>query len=325
MNKIAIIGAGNMGTTLGGVIAENGHEILLCGVDKNVVDSINNENENIVYLPGVKLSKNISATLDLEELVNFSDIIVIAIPSIYLRSTIQKIPKELLKNKIIVNCTKGIELDSLKLTTDVLKEELGEDFNGHIADLSGPSIAKELSQKMLTAVMIACDDNEVLSKLKKIFTTSYFRVETSNDMIGVELGGVIKNVYSIGIGICDVLVGSMNTRALLLTEALKEMCQLGVKMGADKHTFYQLSGFGDLVATCLSEHSRNRRFGKLFAEGDSIEHAQKEIGQITEGYYAAEAIHKLSKIHGIKMPFAEHVYQILYENGEAKELLLKGI
>lgn len=323
--NISILGAGNMGTTLAGVITENGYDVLLCGVQQKVIDDINKNHENKTYLPGVKLSKNISATLDINKVVNFSDIIIVAIPSLYLRSTIKKIPKELLTNKIIVNCTKGIEIDSLRFMTNVLKDDLGKDFNGKIVDLSGPSIAKELSQKMLTAVIIASDDDRVLSNLKKIFTTDYFKVETSKDMIGVEVGGVLKNIYSIGIGMCDVLVGSMNTRALLLTQALKEMSILGEKMGANKKTFYGLSGIGDLIATCLSEHSRNRRFGKLFAEGYSIEYAQKEIGQITEGYYAAEAIHKLSKKHGIEMPFAEHVYQILYKGKNPKDLLLKGI
>ena len=314
-----------MGTTLAGVIAENGYNVLLCGKRQEVIDDINKNNKNQTYLPGVKLSKNISATLDIKKIIDFSDIIIIAIPSIYLCPTIQEIPKGLLNNKTIINCTKGIELENLRFMTKVLKNELGKDFNGKIADLSGPSIAKELSQKMLTAVIIASDDDATLNRLKKIFTTDYFKVETSKDMIGVEVGGVLKNIYSIGIGMCDVLVGSMNTRALLLTQALKEMSALGEKMGANKKTFYGLSGIGDLIATCLSEHSRNRRFGKLFAEGCSIEEAQKEIGQITEGYYAAEAVHKLSKKYGIKMPFAEHVYQILYKGKDAKELLLKGL
>ena len=323
--QISIIGAGNMGTTLANVIAGNGYIVKMWDINPKVIQQINKSHENKIYLPGVKLLSAISATEDIMEAVGFSDVLILTIPSQYLRSTLKLIPSSALDHEIIVNCAKGIELKTMKFMTEVIHDALGKGSHGIVADLSGPSIANELAQKKLTAVTIAAKNKKILNRLKKIFNNNYFRIQTSQDVLGVELGGVIKNIYSIGIGMCDVISGSMNTRALLLTRALEEMCLLGCQLGTKKQTFYGLSGIGDLIATCLSEHSRNRRLGQLIAKGKTITQAQKIIKQVTEGYYAAKAIHILAKKHKVKLLLAENIYQILYHKKDPQKVLLRGL
>jgi glycerol-3-phosphate dehydrogenase (NAD(P)+) len=209
--------------------------------------------------------------------------------------------------------------------SEIVAEELGGQSNKVIADLSGPSLANELVKKNPTAIMVASENKQVLGFLQNIFNNSYFTVHPSNDVIGTELGGVMKNIYSIAIGISDVLLDSMNTRALLLTQALSEMTELGLKMGATKEGFYSLSGIGDLIATCLSPDSRNHRFGNLLGKGRSVEEAQKKIKQVVEGYYAAKAIQKLAKKYGVKLPLANNIYRILYKKRDPKKYLLREL
>jgi glycerol-3-phosphate dehydrogenase (NAD(P)+) len=322
--RIAIIGAGNMGTAMSLVLADNGYQVKLWDINKKVVNQINKKRVNKTYLPNVHLPESISASNDIAEVTGFSNVLILAIPSQFLRSTLKKIPKKNLEYEIIVNCAKGIDLKTDQFMSEIVEEELGPKSHGIIADLSGPSIANELSKKHLTAVIVASKNEKVLNFLQKIFNNDYFKVRTSTDVIGTELGGVMKNIYSIAIGMSDVLVDSMNTRALLLTEALSEMAVLGTKLGASKESFYSLSGIGDLIATCLSHESRNYRFGRLLAEGKSVEKAMKKIHQVVEGYHATKAISSLAKKHKVKLPLAENMYKVLYNEKPAKEYLLRG-
>lgn len=323
--RISIIGAGNMGTAMALVLADNGYNVKCWDINEKVVNSINKNHENKIYLPGVKLPKSIVATNNIKKAVYFSNVLILSIPSQYLRSTLRMIPKEDLDYEILVNCAKGIDLKTGQFMSQIVEEELGPQAHEVIADLSGPSIANELSKKHLTAVIVASKNEQVLGYLQKIFNNDYFKVQTSTDVVGTELGGVMKNIYSIAVGMADTLLNSMNTRALLLTQALAEMTALGLKMGATKEVFYSLSGIGDLIATCLSQESRNHRLGELLAKGKSVEEAQKKIKQVAEGYFATKAIIKLAKKHKVKLPLAENMYQILYNKKDPKKYLLRGL
>lgn len=322
--RISIIGAGNMGTAMALVLADNGYRVKCWDINEKVVRDINRNHHNRIYLPGITLPDSIEATTDIKKAVYFANVLIFSVPSQFLRSTLRMIPKEDLQYEIIVNCAKGIDLKTGQFMSQIVEEELGMQCHEVMAQLSGPSLANELSKKHTTAVMIASKNERVLNYLKDIFDNDYFRVHASTDVIGTELGGVMKNIYSIAIGLSDTLLNSVNTRALLLTQGLSEMTVMGLKLGATKEVFYSLSGIGDLIATCLSGDSRNYRLGQLMAKGKTVEEAQKAIKMVSEGYYAAKAISKLAKKQGIKLPLAENIYQILYNKKDPKKYLLRG-
>jgi glycerol-3-phosphate dehydrogenase (NAD(P)+) len=313
-----------MGTAMALVLAGNGYHVKCWDFNEKVVKGINESHENKLYLPGVKLPARIKASTDIDKVACFSNILIFSVPSQHLRSTLKMIPKESLEYEIIVNCAKGIDLKTGQFMSEIIEEELGSDSHGVIAELSGPSIANELSKKHFTAVIIASKNEKLLTFLQKTLNTDYFKVRPSDDVIGTELGGVMKNIYSIAIGISDTLWNSMNTRALLLTEALTEMAMMGEKLGASKKSFYGLSGIGDLIATCLSHESRNYRFGHHLAKGKSIEDAQKAVKQVVEGYFATQAVTKLAKKYKLKLPLCENMYNILYRGKDPEKTLLKG-
>lgn len=323
--RISVIGTGNMGTAMALVLADNGYHVKCWDISQKVVDEINKKHSNTTYLPGVKLPKSVMATTDLREAVYFANVLIFSVPSQFLRTTLRLVPKADLDYEIIVNCAKGIDLKTGQFMSQIIEQELGPHSHKVIATLSGPSIANELSKKQLTAVMIASKNDRVLTFLQQILNNDYFRVQTSSDVIGTELGGVMKNIYSIAVGISDALSHSMNTRALLLTQGLSEMAALGLKLGATKEVFYSLAGIGDLMATCLSQESRNYRFGQMLGKGKSVQEAQKKIEQVVEGYFSAKAINVLANQYGIQLPLADNIYQILYHKKSPKEYLLRGL
>ena len=323
--RASIIGAGNMGTAMALVLAENGYDVKCWDFNEKVVKDINEHHENKIYMPGLCLPKSIGATSDIKKVVYFANVLFFSVPSQHLRTTLRMIPKEDLDFEIIVNCAKGIDLETGQFMSQIVEEELAPHAHEVIASLSGPSIANEIARKNLTAVTIASKNEQVLSFLKKILENDYFRVRTSTDIIGTELGGVMKNIYSIAVGLSDTLFSSTNTRALLLTEGLAEMAILGEKLGTTKGVFYGLSGIGDLLATCLSEESRNYRFGQNLAKGKSIEKALKTVQQAVEGYYATKAISKVAQKFKVKLPLCENMYHILYKSGNPQKILLRGL
>lgn len=322
--RVSIIGTGNMGTAMALVLADNGYHVKCWDFNEKVVEGINKDHENKLYLPDVKLPRSITATSDIDKAACYSNVLIFSVPSQHLRNTIRSIPKESLEYEIIVNCAKGIDLKTGQFMSEIIEEELGPEAHEVIAELSGPSIANELSKKHFTAVIIASKNEKVLSFLEEILNNDYFKVSPSTDVVGTELGGVMKNIYSIAIGISDTLWNSMNTRALLLTEGLAEMATMGKVMGATRSAFYGLSGIGDLIATCLSHESRNYRFGHYLAKGKSVEEAQKEVKQVVEGYFATKAVSRLAKKHKVKLPLCENMYNILYRGQDPKKTLLKG-
>ncbi|RUM60587.1 MAG: NAD(P)-dependent glycerol-3-phosphate dehydrogenase [Persephonella sp.] len=311
IQTVGIIGSGSWGTALAQVFSEKCSTVKLWGRNKKLIESINKEKINFKYLPEIILNENIKGTTDLEEIFLTSDIIVIAIPTQVIRETLKDI-KLNLKDKIIISASKGIEIDSLKLVSDILNEVL--DINEHKSFvLSGPSFAKEVAQKLPTAITLA--GNIELGKiLQRLLTTTYFRIYTSNDIKGAEIGGAVKNVIAIATGVSDGLGFGNNARASLITRGLYEMTKLAKVYGGKSETLYGLAGLGDLVLTATGNLSRNRKFGYLIGKGLSINKALEEVNQVVEGVKTVKAIKKLIDIYNLELPISEMVYRVVYEN-----------
>lgn len=315
--NLTILGTGSWGTALAQTFSVNFENVLLWGINKEVVDTINTQNKNTKYFPEIILNKNIKATLSLEEAISFSKIIVIAIPTQAIRETLRKIGISFLKNKIFISASKGIEISSLKLISQIIKEEtyLPEE---NIFVLSGPSFAKEVALGLPTAVTLAGDLKKA-EELQMFLNTENFRTYITDDIKGVEVGGAVKNVIAIATGISDGLCLGNNARAGLITRGLYEMTKVATFFGGRKETLYGLSGMGDLVLTATGDLSRNRRFGNLIGQGISINQALKKVGQVVEGYKTVKALKKLVLEKNIELPITDAVYSVLYENLSPKE------
>ncbi|HIE58425.1 MAG TPA: NAD(P)-dependent glycerol-3-phosphate dehydrogenase [Persephonella sp.] len=315
--NLTILGTGSWGTALAQTFSVNFENVLLWGINKEVVDTINTQNKNTKYFPEIILNKNIKATLSLEEAISFSKIIVIAIPTQAIRETLRKIGISFLKNKIFISASKGIEISSLKLISQIIKEEtyLPEE---NIFVLSGPSFAKEVALGLPTAVTLAGDLKKA-EELQMFLNTENFRTYITDDIKGVEVGGAVKNVIAIATGISDGLCLGNNARAGLITRGLYEMTKVATFFGGRKETLYGLSGMGDLVLTATGDLSRNRKFGNLIGQGISINQALKKVGQVVEGYKTVKALKKLVLEKNIELPITDAVYSVLYENLSPKE------
>lgn len=315
--NLTILGTGSWGTALAQTFSVNFENVLLWGINKEVVDTINTQNKNTKYFPEIILNKNIKATLSLEEAISFSKIIIIAIPTQAIRETLRKIGISFLKNKIFISASKGIEISSLKLISQIIKEEtyLPEE---NIFVLSGPSFAKEVALGLPTAVTLAGDLKKA-EELQMFLNTENFRTYITDDIKGVEVGGAVKNVIAIATGISDGLCLGNNARAGLITRGLYEMTKVATFFGGRKETLYGLSGMGDLVLTATGDLSRNRKFGNLIGQGISINQALKKVGQVVEGYKTVKALKKLVLEKNIELPITDAVYSVLYENLSPKE------
>lgn len=314
-DKIAIIGGGSWGTALADLTARNGHKVCIYAKENEVVESINNRSTNALYINDCKLHKNVSAET-LDKISNETGInkAIWAVPTQFSRK-VAAIHKKALENTSILIATKGIEIDTGELIYDILNQEL----SCKLSILSGPSFAKEVAQQKPTAVSIASEKENERFKWQKIVSNNYFRSYTHDDVIGVEVGGAIKNVVAIATGISDGLGFGYNARAGLITRGLAEITRLGMKLGAKKETFMGLSGMGDLVLTATGELSRNRNVGLRIAEGLILNEILDNMNMVAEGVFTAKAAYNLSKKLGVNMPIAEEVYKILYENKPAKE------
>jgi glycerol-3-phosphate dehydrogenase (NAD(P)+) len=275
------------------------------------------DGENERYLPGVAFPPNLVAEPDLEKCLDGARDVLVVVPSHGLRATLQKIRPLLEPDSRICWATKGFELHTGKLPHQVAAEVLGSDRP--MAVLSGPTFAKEVAEGLPTALTIAANDNDFAESLARAMSSEVFRAYTSDDMIGVEVGGAIKNVLAIGAGMCDGLGFGANTRIAMINRGLVEMMRLGVALGARRETFMGLAGMGDLVLTCTDNLSRNRRTGLAIASGKTVEAAQQEIQQVVEGVKAAEAVHEVAESLGIEMPICNEVYRILYEGASPRE------
>ncbi len=317
--KISVIGAGSWGTAVSNLLAKKGYRVFLWARDKDLVEQIRKKRRNPRYLPKLKLSKEIEITNDFVEATKNSELIVFAVPSHVMREIVKKIKIYLNKKATLVSLTKGIEEESLMRMSEVIKDEIGNDFKGQIGVLSGPNHAEEVALEIPSATVVSSFKEETALFLQRVFMTSYFRVYTNPDIVGVELGGAFKNVIAIAAGISDGLGYGDNTKASLMTRGLAEMIRLGLKMGASPLTFIGLSGMGDLIVTCTSRYSRNRAVGEKLGKGLKLPQILSQMRMVAEGIKTSKAMEKLSLKYQIEMPITKNVVQVLYERKEPKE------
>lgn len=315
MGKIAIIGSGSWGTALGIYLGNKGENVKIWSFAEDERNLINNEHK-CKFLPEAKIPENVKATSSYEEALEGAEIVLHVTPSKFVRSTMKEYKKFVKPNQIIVMCAKGFESESLKTLDEIIEEELP---NNKYGVLSGPSHAEEVSIGIPTALVIASKDEEVKNKVSEILKSSTLRIYSSSDVKGVELGGALKNIIAFCAGISVGLNLGDNTFAALATRGLVEIVRLGTALGAKEKTFYGLTGLGDLIVTCGSEHSRNRRAGVMIGKGYSIEEARKEIGMVIESVDNIDVAFELAKKYNVEMPIVNAVYNVLYNNLDPKE------
>ncbi|OCG14629.1 glycerol-3-phosphate dehydrogenase [Gilliamella sp. wkB292] len=315
---VTVIGAGSYGTSLAILLARNGHPTLLWGHNPDKMTILQHDRQNKQFLPDIAFPAELQVETDLQTAVNAAPILLIVVPSHAFASILKQIKPFLRKDSKIVWATKGLEADTGRLLQDVAREILGNEIP--LAVISGPTFAKEVASGLPTAVTVASTDDLFLTELQNLFHCSKsFRVYSSKDFIGVQLGGAVKNVIAIGAGLSDGLGFGANARTALITRGLAEMMRLGAKLGADPATFMGMAGLGDLVLTCTDNQSRNRRFGILLGQNKTIEEAQKTIAQVVEGYKNTKEVWLLAKNYHVDMPITEQIYQVLYEHKDPKQ------
>jgi glycerol-3-phosphate dehydrogenase (NAD(P)+) len=293
------------------VLAGSGKDVTLWSFESDVVEQLQQRHENVTYLPGVALPASLRATSDLAQALTDADFVVSVTPSQFVRSVMAGARRSLRPDAIVVSASKGIETSTLKRMDEVLAETLGEDLSGRFAVLSGPSFAAETARGEPTAVVAASRSSEVAGRVQTLFQTRFFRVYTNADVVGVELGGALKNVIALAAGVTAGLGFGHNTLAALITRALAEMTRLGSALGAQRSTFAGLAGMGDLVLTCTGELSRNRTVGYRLGKGETLEDILGEMHAVAEGVKTAQAVHALAEREGVEMPICEEVYQML--------------
>lgn len=314
--KIAVIGSGSWGTAAAVLLAKHADEVFLWSWQRAESERLAKDRENKEFLPGIPLCDNIICTNDMQEAADGAELIVTVVPSIATRTTAKQLSKYIKNGQPIVNLSKGLEEGTLLRLSEVYHEEIP---GAPIAVMSGPSHAEEVSRGLPTTNVAASSDIALAKKVQDIFMDDYFRVYTGHDMIGAELGGALKNVIALCAGISDGLGYGDNTKAALITRGLAEITRLGVKMGADAHTFSGLSGIGDLIVTCTSMHSRNRRAGILLGQGKSLDETLKQVHMVVEGVNTAKAALALSEKYGVSMPIIKEANEILYRGKNAAE------
>ncbi len=313
MSKISVLGAGGWGLALSLSAQKCGHEVIVWSPFTEEIAALSEKRESERLLPGVKIPADIRLTTDLE-MAEGSDIIVIATPSFAVRETAARL-KTIAEYGVIVNVAKGIEYSTLKTLAEVIEDELPKKA---VVVLSGPSHAEEVAREIETSLVATSKDTEAAQLVQKAFSSEKLRVYTNDDMVGVELGGALKNIIAIAAGICEGMGLGDNTRAALITRGLTEMARLGTAMGAKDRTFAGLTGMGDLIVTCTSRHSRNNRFGNLVGRGETVETALKTVGTV-EGYYAAAAAYRLKEQYDVELPIIEQAYEVMYNGKSAKD------
>ncbi|WP_339013758.1 NAD(P)H-dependent glycerol-3-phosphate dehydrogenase [Fusobacterium animalis] len=318
MAKISVIGSGGWGIALTILLHKNGHDLTIWSFDKKEAEELKKTRQNKTKLPNILLPEDVKVTDDLKEAVDDKDILILAVPSKAIRSVSKSLKNIIKDNQIVVNVAKGLEEDTLETMTDIIEEEL-KDKNPKVAVLSGPSHAEEVGRGIPTTCVISAHNKELTLYLQNIFMNPSFRVYTSPDMLGVEIGGALKNVIALAAGIADGLNYGDNTKAALITRGIKEISSLGVAMGGEQSTFYGLTGLGDLIVTCASMHSRNRRAGILLGQGKTLNEAIKEVNMVVEGVYSAKSALMAAKKYNVEIPIIEQVNAVLFQNKNAAE------
>ncbi|NVM21554.1 MAG: NAD(P)-dependent glycerol-3-phosphate dehydrogenase [Desulfobacterales bacterium] len=319
--KIGVIGAGAWGTALANLLADKGFEVDLWVFEEEVCADILKEKENKVFLPGIHLSPNLRPSTDLDKVAAGKDMLLLVVPSHVFRSVAVRLIHHPTETTVIVSASKGIENKTHLTMSGILGQLLPPRLRGRLAVLSGPSFAKEVARKIPTAVTVAARDPEVARRVQDAFAVDYFRVYTSQDMIGLELGGAVKNVMAIAAGISDGLGLGYNTRAALITRGATEIQRLGKRLGADPKTFMGLSGIGDLVLTCTGRLSRNWTVGHKLGQGMKLEAILADMVTVAEGVKTTRSVYSMSQMMAVEMPIVEQVYRILYEDLDPKEAL----
>lgn len=318
MEKVVVLGAGSWGTALSIVLAENGHNCLLWSHREDQANEINEYHSNEKYLPGTVLPKSLKATSSLQEAAIHGKIVVMAVPTKGIREVCRNIKEWIQEPILFVHVSKGIEPDSLKRISEVMREELPADLIEEIVVLSGPSHAEEVVLKHPTTVTAACENILYAEKVQDLFMHGYFRVYTNSDVIGVEMGGALKNIIALAAGITDGLGYGDNAKAALITRGLAEIARLGTKMGANPLTFSGLTGIGDLIVTCTSVHSRNWRAGSMLGKGMKLDEVLDQMGMVVEGVRTTKAAYQLSEFYDVPMPITSALYSVLFEQVDPK-------
>jgi len=322
--QIGIMGAGSWGTALGILLDKNGHEVTIWSFKPEEAELLEKMRVNESKLPGIVLPERIHFTGKMEEVICGKDVVILAVPSTAIRMTVRKMKPYVAQGQILVNVAKGIEESTLMTISQQIEEELPE---ANVAVLSGPSHAEEVSRGMPTTVVVGAKNRRTAEYLQQIFMSEAFRVYTSPDIQGIELGGALKNVIALAAGTADGLGYGDNTKAALITRGIAEITRLGMKMGGKAESFSGLTGIGDLIVTCASVHSRNRKAGYLIGQGMTMQEAMDEVKMVVEGVHSAKAALKLSRKYDVSMPIVEAVNQVLFEDKKAgdavRELMLR--
>ena len=316
MAKVGVIGAGSWGIALAKLLRTNGNEVTVWSIVEEEVAMLRREHEHIDKLPGVKLPEDVLFTTDLKEAIVGKEFLILAVPSVFTRSTAKSMAGYVTEGQIIVCVAKGIEEDTLMTISDVTEQEIP---SADVAVMCGPSHAEEVGIGLPTTVVAGAKTESTAKKIQDLFMNEVFRVYISPDILGIELGGSLKNVIALAAGVADGMGYGDNTKAALITRGIAEISRLGVKMGGKLESFTGLTGIGDLIVTCASKHSRNRKAGVLIGEGMTMEEAMAEVKMVVEGVYSAKAARELAEKYEVSMPIVEKVNQVLFEGKPAKD------
>ena len=319
MAKISVLGAGSWGTALAVVLHKNGHEVTIWSIAQDEIDMLKKEREHKDKLPGVKIAEEIGLTTDLKEAISGRDMLVVAVPSPYIRSTAKSMAPYVEDGQLLVSVAKGIEEGTLMTLSAILEQEIPQ---AEVAVLCGPSHAEEVGIGLPTTLVAGAKRKETAELVQSTFMNEVLRVYTSPDVLGMELGASLKNVIALAAGMADGLGYGDNTKAALITRGISEIGRLALNMGAKYETLSGLTGIGDLIVTCASKHSRNRKAGMLIGEGYTMEEAMKEVKMVVEGVYSAKAAMELSAKYDVSMPIIEQVNEVLFDGKSAKEAVM---
>ncbi|MCC2525913.1 NAD(P)H-dependent glycerol-3-phosphate dehydrogenase [Bacillus halotolerans] len=324
MKRVTMLGAGSWGTALALVLADNNHDVRMWGHRAELIQQINDLHENKDYLPDVKLPESIRATTEIGEAVSDADFIIVAVPTKAIREVLRQAVPFMTKKAVFVHVSKGIEPDSLLRISEIMEFELPSDVRKDIVVLSGPSHAEEVGLRHPTTVTSSSKSMQAAEEVQDLFINHNFRVYTNPDIIGVEIGGALKNIIALAAGITDGLGYGDNAKAALITRGLAEIARLGTKMGGNPLTFSGLTGVGDLIVTCTSVHSRNWRAGNLLGKGYKLEDVLEEMGMVVEGVRTTKAAYQLSEKYQVQMPITEALHQVLF-NGQKVETAVESL
>ncbi|MBQ6820132.1 MAG: NAD(P)H-dependent glycerol-3-phosphate dehydrogenase [Clostridium sp.] len=316
MNNVAFLGGGSFGTALAILLANKGNKVRIYDRDKSVVEDINNNRKNDKYIKELNIPKNVTAYNDIDDVLSEARYVVLAVPSHVIRLISKSLKNKINKDVIIISIAKGIEEGSNLRLSEVIEEELP---NNKIVILSGPSHAEEVAFNIPTTVTVSSKDENISEEVQDLFITENFRVYTNNDLVGVEIGGAVKNIIALAAGVCDGIGYGDNSKAALMTRGMAEIVRVGMKLGGKPETFFGLTGMGDLIVTCTSPHSRNRRAGFLIGKGESAEEAINDVGMVVEGIKACKAFYQLKEKLNVEMPITDILYKIVFENKDPKE------